>query len=140
MNATLFDDAAPLAGGAGASESNTSPDLTRLPLIPPAHHNAPAGTSDAAARSIAGYAPKLRGRILAFIVARGAEGATDDEGEAALGIIPQTYTPRRGELRRLGLVSDSGVRRKTVTGRSAAVWVAAVGTAGAAPAERGAHS
>ncbi len=133
MIATLFDpdppdpknDAAPLAGGAGVNGPNTSPDVTRLPLTPPAHHNAPAGTSGVAADRIVGYAKDLRARVLAFIVGQGPHGATDDEGEAVLGIKPQTYTPRRGELVKLGAVVDSGRRRKTGSGRPAAVWVAA---------------
>lgn len=123
MNAPLFDDAAPLAGGAGVNGPNTSPDPTRLPLIPPARHNAPAGTSGVAADRIAGHAKALRARVLAFIVEQGPHGATDDEGEAVLGIKPQTYTPRRGELVALGLVVDSGRRRNTASGRPAAVWV-----------------
>lgn len=123
MNAPLFDDAAPLAGGAGVNRPNTSPDPTRLPLTPPARHNAPAGTSDVAADRIAGHAKDLRARVLAFIVEQGPHGATDDEGEAALGIKPQTYTPRRGELVALRLVVDSGRRRPTASGRPAAVWV-----------------
>jgi len=95
-----------------------------LPLTPPARRNAPAGTSDLAAVRIGGHAAKLRERVYAFIVGRGADGATDDEGEAALGIKPQTYTPRRGELVALALVVDSGNRRKTASGRPAAVWIA----------------
>jgi hypothetical protein len=95
----------------------------RLPLTPPARHNAPAGTSGVAADRIAGHAKDLRARVLAFIVGQGPHGATDDEGEAFLGIKPQTYTPRRGELVALGLVVDSGRRRNTASGRPAAVWV-----------------
>ena len=92
-------------------------------LTPPARRNAPQGTSDVAAGRIAGYAKDLRARVLAFIVEQGPHGATDDEGEAVLGIKPQTYTPRRGELVALGLVVDSGRRRNTASGRPAAVWV-----------------
>lgn len=125
MNAPLFDDAAPGGAGAGVNGPNTSPDstLARLPLTPPARHNAPAGTSGVAADRIAGHAKDLRARVLAFIVEQGPHGATDDEGEAVLGIKPQTYTPRRGELVALGLVVDSGCRRNTASGRPAAVWV-----------------
>lgn len=95
------------------------------PLSPPAHRNAPPGTSAVAAQRIAGHAGTQRGRILDLIAAQGPHGLTDDEGEAALGIRPQSYTPRRGELVALGLVVDSGVRRSTESGRPAAVWVAA---------------
>ena len=118
------NDAAPTGIGAGVNGPNTSPDSTfvRLPLTPPARRNAPQGTSDVAAGRIAGYAKDLRARVLAFIVEQGPHGATDDEGEAVLGIKPQTYTPRRGELVALGLVVDSGRRRNTASGRPAAVW------------------
>lgn len=130
MIATLFDpdpskhDDAPRSGNSGASaDDQTSEHRTRLPLTPPARHNAPAGTSSVAADRIAGHTKNLRARVLGFIVAQGPHGATDDEGESVLGIKPQTYTPRRGELVALGLVVDSGRRRNTASGRPAAVWV-----------------
>ncbi len=122
MNLLLFNDGAPLAGGAGVSGPNSQHNATQL--HPPSRHNAPAGTSHVAADRIAGKSPGLRGRVLDFIVARGSYGATDDEGEAALGIKPQSYTPRRGELVKLGRVMDSGRRRMTESGCPAAVWVA----------------
>lgn len=128
MNAPLFapfNDAAPPAGGAGVNGPDTSPDstLARLPLTPPARHNAPAGTSGVAADRIAGYAAKQRADVLAVIVKAGLFGATDAEIESATGIRAQSVSPRRGELRALGLVVDSGRRRLTPRGRPAAVWV-----------------
>lgn len=132
---TLFDpgppdpgnDAAPRGGGAGVNGSNTSPDstLARLPLTPPARHNAPAGTSGVAARRIAAHAAKQRADVLAVIVRAGAFGATDAEIELVTGIRAQSVSPRRGELRALGLVVDSGRRRPTPRGCPAAVWIAA---------------
>lgn len=107
----------------------SNPRRSRAPRsTPPAHHNAPTGTSEVAAARIAGGAAALRSRILTYIVARGSEGATDDEGETALGIKCQTYTPRRGELVRDRLVIDSGQRRPTGSGRQAAVWIAVAST------------
>lgn len=94
-----------------------------LDLEPPAHHNAPPGTSEVAARKIGGKTAYLRELVLIYIAGQGNLGATDDEGEVALGMRCQTYTPRRNELVRLGLVVDSGRRRKTASGRNAAVWV-----------------
>lgn len=118
------NDAAPLAGGAGVTGPRTSiHDSTRLPLTPPAHRNAPAGTSGVAADRIAGYAAKQRADVLAVIVKSGAFGATDADIETATGIRAQSVSPRRGELRALGLVVDSGRRRPTPRGRPAAVWV-----------------
>ena len=125
MNTPLFDDAAPGGAGAGVNGPSDAHNFTRLPLTPPARHNAPSGTSGVAADRIAGHAKDLRARVLAFIVGQGPHGATDDEGEAALGIKCQTYTPRRGELVALGLVVDSGRRRNTASGRPAAVWITA---------------
>ncbi|MCP3903276.1 MAG: DUF3987 domain-containing protein [Planctomycetes bacterium] len=49
-------------------------------LRPPAHHNALKGTSEIAARRIAGYSSTQRARILALIRERGPFGLTDDEG------------------------------------------------------------
>lgn len=118
------DDDAPRPGSNGASaEDQTSPNLTRLPLTPPARRNAPAGTSSVAADRIAGYAAKQRADVLAVIVKAGAFGATDAEIESATGIRAQSVSPRRGELRALGLIVDSGKRRNTPRGRPAAVWM-----------------
>lgn len=120
------NDAAPSGNGASANRSNTSPDstLARLLLTPPARNDSPAEMCVVAADRIAGHAKDLRARVLAFIVGQGPHGATDDEGEAVLGIKPQTYTSRRGELVALGPVVDSGRRRNAASGRPAAVWIA----------------
>jgi hypothetical protein len=92
-------------------------------LFPPARHNAPPGTSEVAARRVATRTPSRRKRILALIRERGALGLTDDEGEAVLNMGPQSYTPRRGELVKQGLIVDSDRRRKTASGCPAVVWV-----------------
>ncbi|MCC5822627.1 MAG: hypothetical protein LAT64_03540 [Phycisphaerales bacterium] len=68
-----------------------------------------------------------RGQVLAHLIARGNAGSTDEEGEKALGIKLRTYTPRRGELVKLGLVRDSGRHRRTDAGCRAVVWVAVRG-------------
>lgn len=107
----------------GASQQQPARPSVRADFNPPAHHNAPPGTSEVAARSVRGFTGAQRARVLAFIASRGPHGATDDEGESALGIKPQTYTPRRGELVKAGFVVDSGVRRPTASGRPAAVWI-----------------
>jgi len=125
MTLPLFNEgAAPL--GSNGRTGNEHPDcnLTRLPLTPPARHNAPAGTSKVAADRIAGHTAKQRADVLAVIVKAGALGATDAEVELATGIRAQSISPRRGELRTLGLIVDSGRRRPTPRGRPAAVWVA----------------
>ena len=127
---TLFDDcldpkndAAPLAGEAGVKGSNSRLNSTKIRMVPPARRNAPAGTSRVAADRISGHAAEQRDRVLAIINAAGKLGATDAEIEAATGLRAQSVSPRRGELRALGLIADSGVRRPTPRGRPAAVWV-----------------
>jgi len=71
---------------------------------------------------------------LRFFIERGAHGGTDEEAQLALGLKPQSETPRRVELVRLLLVRDSGRRRRTSSGRSATVWAVttAADTAGGA--------
>lgn len=96
-----------------------------LPLFaaakPPAQ--AHSATSKAAAADIAPSAGTLRARVLAFIQARGAEGATDEEIATGLGMAGNTARPRRVELVRGGFIEARG-RRKTASGKSADVWVA----------------
>jgi len=76
------NDAAPLAGGAGVSGPIESHNLTRLPSIPLARHNAPAGTSRVATDRIAGHAAKQQADVLAVIVTAG-EFATGGPVESA---------------------------------------------------------
>lgn len=118
------NDAAPAATGAGVNGPNTSPDSTfaRLPLTPPVRRDAPE-TSHIAAKRIARHAAKQRTEVLSVIVKAGAFGATDAEIEHATGIRAQSVSPRRGELRTLGFIVDSGKRRLTRSGRPAMVWV-----------------
>lgn len=118
------NDAAPTGIGAGVFGQSVQPNPTSLPLRPLANRNAPAGTSKVAAHRIAGHAAKQRADVLGVIVKAGALGATDAEIEIATGIRAQSVSPRRGELRALGLIVDSGKRRRTPRGRPAAVWVA----------------
>jgi len=81
-------------------------------------------TSDAAASSMEGHTQTIAEKILAYLEAAGAAGATSDEVEEALKIPHQTVSPRILYLRHLGKVQDSGQRRTTRSGRSAICWVA----------------
>lgn len=80
-------------------------------------------TSRAAAQSVQSKALVVRARVLDFIRARGAQGATDDEVHIALKIDKNTTAPRRRELQLKGQVTDSGFRRVTTSGKFATVWV-----------------
>lgn len=124
MNTPLFDDAAPLAGGAGVNGPNTPPDSTfaRLPLMPPVRNDAPE-TSRVAAGRIAGHAGTLRAAVLSMLRERGEHGATDQEIQDALQLPSNTEIPRRWELVNAGAVVASGQKRKTRSNCPATVWV-----------------
>lgn len=96
-----------------------TPDL----FDPPAQRHSE--TSMAAAEAIRPSAATLRMKVLGFIVARGGDGATDEEVQAALRLEGSTQRSRRVELVDAGLVKDSGATRATRKGRRAAVWIAA---------------
>lgn len=81
-------------------------------------------TSEDAADSIAPQVGRLQSVVLDAIRAAGSRGLTDEELQSRLGLRPNTARPRRCELYLKGLVKDSGVRRATASGRTAAVWVA----------------
>lgn len=67
----------------------------------------------------------LRAKVYDFIAKRPAKGATLEEIELGLKLSGNTVRPRRKELEERGLIRDSGMRRKTVSGRDAIVWVLA---------------
>ena len=90
----------------------------------PAPHSG-GDTSREAAGTVRADAGRLRQAVLAFILGRGADGATDAEIQAALSLAGDTERPRRWELQRASLIADSGQRRRTRTGRKAVVWIAA---------------
>lgn len=80
-------------------------------------------TSADALSSVAESVDKLRSIVLVAIRERGAVGATCDEVEAALGMRHQTASARVNELMMEEKIADSGVRRRTRSGRKAIVWV-----------------
>jgi len=81
-------------------------------------------TSDMAAGQIEEVSGRLRNLVLDFIRAQADAGATAQETDRAMGMPPNTITPRIWELRKLGLIRDSGRTRPTVSNRKAKVWVA----------------
>ncbi|MCG7348949.1 hypothetical protein [Sphingomonas sp. ACRSK] len=78
-------------------------------------------TSQAAAEAIAPEAHLLRGRALAVV--KRSNGLTADEVAGRLGLSILSIRPRLTELSRLGLVRDSGLRRRNASGRKAIVWL-----------------
>ena len=88
-------------------------------------------TSYAAAQSIVSDLPRLEGVVLDCIRQSQTHGRTDDEIEVVTGLSHQCASARRRGLVLKGRVIDSGRRRVTRSGRTAAVWAAARGTDGA---------
>lgn len=84
-----------------------------------------AGTSEAAARSVAGRAPGLRERALKAVKAAGAAGLTADECAAALGATVLAVRPRFTELLEKGMIRETQRLRRNESGRMARVMVAA---------------
>jgi len=89
-----------------------------------APHTPGSDTSKEAAEAIADVTGALRRRVYEHIISRGSEGTTDDAAEETLEMKHTTYTARRGELVKQGLVANSGKKGLTRSGRRAVLWVA----------------
>lgn len=81
-------------------------------------------TSIEAAEAIEMSAGHLQRVALRAIRAAGSRGLTTNELVAAVGIHRDSLQPRTTELRALGLIRDSGARRRNANGKNAIVWVA----------------
>lgn len=88
----------------------------------PIPHNG-ISTSVDAAESMRDHVGRLEGYVLAAIKSTG--GSTCDELEVLCGLSHQCCSARVNGLMRKGIISDSGDRRSTRSGRKAIVWVAA---------------
>ena len=89
----------------------------------PGHRNV--DTSMAAADAIAPKLGRLQRMACKAIGNAGVAGLTADELAARLGLDRWSIQPRTSELKRKGLIRDSGQRRPNCTGKLAIVWIAA---------------
>lgn len=89
----------------------------------PGHRNV--DTSIAAADALAPKLGRLQRLAEDAIRDAGARGLTADELAARLAMQRWSIQPRTTELRRKGLIRDSGQRRPNATGKLAIVWTAA---------------
>jgi DNA-binding MarR family transcriptional regulator len=94
---------------------NTYPDA-------PGHRNI--DTSIAAANALAPKLGRLQRMAEAAIRDAGAYGLTADELAERLDMDRYSIQPRTSELKRKGLIRDSGWRRPNSTGKQAIVWIA----------------
>jgi predicted transcriptional regulator len=81
-------------------------------------------TSEAAAMSLQSILPSMSAQVLETLEEAGSHGATCDEVEVELGMRHQTASARIKGLVDNGLAVDSGMRRRTRSGRKATVWLA----------------
>ena len=81
-------------------------------------------TSLAAAVSISGNRNGMHDRIMRFLLAH-PEGATDEQIQIGIDMNPSTERPRRGELEQLGKIKNSGRKARTLSKRSAVIWIVA---------------
>lgn len=89
----------------------------------PGHRNV--DTSIAAADALAPRLGRLQRLASGAIRDAGAHGLTVDELAARLEMDRWSIQPRTSELRRKGLIRDSGQRRPNITGKLAIVWITA---------------
>lgn len=89
----------------------------------PGHRNV--DTSIAAAIELEPKLGRLQKMALSVVREAGSNGLTSDEIAELLGTERWSFRPRISELRRQGLIRDSGQRRLNSTGRIAIVWIAA---------------
>ena len=88
----------------------------------PGHRNV--DTSIAAADDLAPKLGRLQRMAEMTIRDAGAHGLTADELSARLDMDRWSIQPRTSELRRKGLIRDSGQRRPNGSGKLAIVWTA----------------
>ena len=89
----------------------------------PGHRNV--DTSIEAADALAPKLGRLQRLAEATIRDAGADGLTADELAARLNTDRWSIQPRTTELKRKGIIRDSGQRRHNATGKRAIVWIAA---------------
>lgn len=88
----------------------------------PDHRNV--DTSIAAAEALAPKLGRLQRMAETAIRDAGWLGLTADELAARLNMDRWSIQPRTSELKRKGLIRDSGQRRRNTTGKMAIVWIA----------------
>lgn len=82
------------------------------------------GTSIAAAEALAPKLGRLQRMAESAIRDAGMHGLTADELAERLHMDRWSIQPRTSELRRKGVIRDSGIRRPNATGKQAIVWIA----------------
>ena len=95
-----------------------------MSIYPDAPGHRHVDTSVAAADAIAPKLGRLQRMAETTIRNAGLSGLTADELASRLGMDRWSIQPRTTELKRKGLIRDSGQRRQNATGKQAIVWIA----------------
>ena len=95
-----------------------------MSIYPDAPGHRHVDTSIAAADALAPKLGRLQRMAQMAIRDAGPDGLTADELAAKLQMDRWSIQPRTSELKRKGLICDSGHRRPNVTAKLAIVWVA----------------
>lgn len=74
-------------------------------------------------QSVIPHKEAMQAAILGYISRQEGLGATCDEIESVMGYTHQSASARVTELKALGKIVDSGLKRKTRSGRNATVYV-----------------
>lgn len=101
------------------------PDMFGLkdaPVYPNAPGHRGIETSIAAAEAVAPKLGRLQKMAANAIALAGPPGLTADELADRVGLDRWSIQPRTSELKRLGVIVDSGIRRPNATGKLAIVW------------------
>jgi len=118
------------ANVANVASDAPDPSQNELDYDVPVNRSAPDTARNNSMRKDPGRAGTQRRRVFDFIQQNGVNGATDQEGQAALGMQPGAYAARRKELTgqskgcRWQFIANSGRTRPTPRGDDAIVWVA----------------
>ena len=96
--------------------------LRDLETLPPLTHRKATDTELRAALRAAEAAPSLRVSVLYLVVAMGDRGITADAAIEILKKRDYSIRPRFTELRNMGLVDDSGLRRPNRYDQPEIVW------------------
>lgn len=102
-------------------KSSHEQDVSQQYPVSPGHRGVE--TSIEAASGIAHKLGRLQRMALEAIREAGFAGLTADELAEQLGLDRWSVQPRTSELKRLGKICDSGLRRRNSTGKRAICWV-----------------
>jgi hypothetical protein len=81
-------------------------------------------TSREAADGMASHSARLQSLVFDAIYGAGTAGLTSEECADRLSLDSASAQPRTTELRKLGRIRDSGIRRRNRSGKNAIVWTA----------------